>query len=191
MRFSYCQSLVNKKSFFIYCVEYFYENEFNTILLRQYGLSKFFIFFCYMVFELHNSYIHISNSIKSVGILKAKNFAKLLLFFFQPHINIKNYFFFNVLRLLNPMSLKGYNLIRGLPMRSQRTHSNKKNIARFRDYFSNYILTIPRTNFYNFYTLIKESSYKYKDTPERIKKSKKSKTKTKSTKNVKKKKKDI
>lgn len=191
MRFSYCEALVEKKSFFIFSTEYFYENEFNTILLRQYGLSKFFFFFCYMLFEFHNSFLNLNKSILSMGKLRSKNFARLLLSYFQPHLNIKNYFFFNILRLLKPLVLKGYNLIRGLPMRSQRTHSNKKNIARFQDFFSNYILSIPRTNFYKYYALIKESSARIKDIPVRQKKTKKLKIKPKGAKKLKKKKKDI
>jgi len=47
-------------------------------------------------------------------------------------------------------------------MRGQRTHSNSKNILRFQSYFSSYILTIPRTNFYEYYSSIKEASLEQK-----------------------------
>ncbi len=114
----------------------------------------------------------------------------MLLGFFQPHINIKNYLFFNTLRLFKPLTLKGLNLIRGLPMRGQRTHSNSKNILRFQTYFSSYILTIPRTNFYKYYSSIKEASFEQKLIQEKPKK-KKTKLKTKSVKSKKKVKKDI
>ncbi len=190
MRFSYCEGLVEKKSFYIYSVEYFYENELNSFFLKQYNLSKFFFFFCYMLFELHNSYLNINRSLLNIGKLRSINFAKLLLGFFQPHINIKNYLFFNTLRLFKPLTLKGLNLIRGLPMRGQRTHSNSKNILRFQTYFSSYILTIPRTNFYKYYSSIKEASFEQKLIQEKPKK-KKTKLKTKSVKSKKKVKKDI
>jgi hypothetical protein len=191
MRFSYCEGLVEKKSFYIYSVEYFYENELNSFFLKQYNLSKFFFFFCYMLFELHNSYLNINKSLLTIGRLRSRNFARLLLWFFQPHINIKNYLFFNTLRLLKPLTLKGLNLIRGLPMRGQRTHSNSKNILRFQSYFSSYILTIPRTNFYEYYSSIKEASLEQKLIQEKPKKKKKDKSKSKTTKNKKKIKKDI
>jgi hypothetical protein len=71
---------------------------------------------------------------------------------------------------MKPLTLKGLNLIRGLPMRGQRTHSNSKNILRFRNYFSSYILTIPRTNFYKYYSAIKESSVEIKEPKSKKKK---------------------
>jgi hypothetical protein len=190
MRFSYCESLIEKKFFFIFSVEYTYTTELNNFLLRQYGLSKFFKFFSYMLFELHNSNLNISKPINFFGILRSKNFAKLLLYFFQPHINIKNYFFFNILRLFKPLTLRGLNLVRGLPTRGQRTHSNKKNIIKFKNFFSNYILTIPRPNFYNYVSSIKLASIKEKDVTLKIKK-KKTKVKVKNLKNKKKKKQDV
>jgi hypothetical protein len=79
MRFSYCEGLVEKKSFYLFTTEYFYDNEFNTILLRQYGLSKFFFFFCYMLFELHSSYLNINKTLLNFGYLRSRNFGRLLL----------------------------------------------------------------------------------------------------------------
>jgi hypothetical protein len=76
-------------------------------------------------------------------------------------------------------------------MRGQRTHSNSKNILRFQSYFSSYILTIPRTNFYEYYSSIKEASLEQKLIQEKPKKKKKDKSKSKTTKNKKKIKKDI
>ena len=55
MRFSYCESLIEKRSFYLFSNEFFYENEFNLLFLRNYGLYKFFYFFSYMLFEFHNS----------------------------------------------------------------------------------------------------------------------------------------
>jgi len=114
-----------------------------------------------------------NTSILNTGKLRSQNFARLLLFYFQTHINIKNIYFFNVLRLLRPLNLNGLNLIKGLPTRGQRTHSNKKSILRFRNYFSNYILTIPNTDFSYFSDLIKDASIKPKDIKiEKVKKKK-------------------
>lgn len=188
MRFTYCESLIEKRSFFIHTNEFFFENEFNVLFLRSYALSKFFYFFTYMLYEVHNSLLFWNKTLLNMGFLRSKNYAKLLLFYFQPHINIKNIFFFNVLRLLNPLSQMGINLIRALPTKGQRTHSNKKSILRFRNYFSSYILTIPNTDFSTYSSLIKENSVKYQDLkPEKIKK-KKIKTKPKGAKKEKKKK---
>ena len=105
MRFSYCESLIEKKSFFIFKIEYFFENEFNTVLLRQYGLSKFFLFFSYMIFEFHNSHLHITKTFFEIGIGRSRNFAKLLLYFYQPHLNIKDYFFLRVRLFFPPNSV--------------------------------------------------------------------------------------
>lgn len=188
MRFSYCESLIEKRSFYLFSTEFFYENEFNVLFLRSYGLYKFFYFFSHMLFEFHNSNLNWSRTLLSTGVLRSRNYAKLLLFYFQPHINIKNIYFFNVLRLLNPLNLNGLNLIKALPTRGQRTHSNRKSILRFRNYTSSYILTIPNSDFSYFSDLIRDSSEKIKDIkPEKIKK-KKIKTKPKGAKKVKKKK---
>jgi hypothetical protein len=177
MRFSYCESLIEKKSFFIFKIEYFFENEFNTVLLRQYGLSKFFLFFSYMIFEFHNSHLHITKTFFEIGIGRSRNFAKLLLYFYQPHLNIKDYFFFNLVRFMKPSTLRGKNMIAGLPTHGQRSHSNRKSILRFRSYLSNYISNMSMVNFSRYVRKIKISAYKHKDTPV-------VKTKKKTTKNL-------
>lgn len=192
MRFSYCESLISKKSFFIFSIEYFFENEFNSILLKNYGLSKFFKFFSFMMFEFHNSSLNLNKTFLNIGLTKSRNFARLLLHFYQPHINVKNYFFLNVFRHIRPMTVRGFNFSSGMPMRSQRTHSNSKSVKRFRDYFLSYLSTVTAVDFSKYIYRIKMSAAKIKDIhPERIKKSKsKSKTKqvSKNAKNKKKKK---
>ena len=171
MRFSYCESLIEKKSFCVFSVEYFFENEFNTILLRQYGLSNFFLFFSYMIFEFHNSCLNVGKTFIELGLRRSKNYAKLLMYFYQPHINPKDYYHFNLVRFMKPMTLRGKNLIAGLPTHGQRTHSNRKSIVRFRGYFSNYISNMSMANFSRFVRKIKISAFRHKDAlPEKLKK---------------------
>ena len=130
-----------------------------------------------MIFEFHNSHLHITKTFFEIGIGRSRNFAKLLLYFYQPHLNIKDYFFFNLVRFMKPSTLRGKNMIAGLPTHGQRSHSNRKSILRFRSYLSNYISNMSMVNFSRYVRKIKISAYKHKDTPV-------VKTKKKTTKNL-------
>lgn len=93
MRFSYCEELIEKKSFFLYTREYLFNDPFGSILLKRYSLSKFFYFFSFMILEFHNSMFNYSNSFIVIGLEKSKNLAQNFLGFFNPNINVKDFFF--------------------------------------------------------------------------------------------------
>ena len=189
MRFSYCFSLINKRSFCIFSNEYFYENSVDTVITKTFGQSKFFNFFLYMLFEFHNSGISLKLTFVNLGLVKSKCFAELLLQFFQPHFNIRLYFYLNALRYMNPNTVRGESLSRGLPMRGQRTHSKKKSIVRFRDTLIKFLSNYDKQLFINFIDFTNYNSQRAKDIGLiRVKKSKiKSKTPPKNQKKPKKK----
>lgn len=142
MRFSYCEELIEKKSFFIYTKEYLFNDPFSSILLQRYGLNKFFYFFSFMLLEFHNSIFSYNVSFVNIGLEKSKNLAQNFLGFFNPNLNIKDFFFYNIARYEKISNFDGKNLICGLPKRGQRTHSNKKSSRRFHIYSEKYITSL-------------------------------------------------
>lgn len=142
MRFSYCEELINKKSFFIYTKEYLFNESFGNLLLKRYGLNKFFYFFSFMLLEFHNSIFYYDKSFVDIGLEKSKNLAQNLLGFFNPNINIKDFFFYNIARHEKISTFGGKNLLCGLPKRGQRTHSNKRGARRFHLYSEKYVTSL-------------------------------------------------
>lgn len=142
MRFSYCEELIDKKSFFVYTREYLFNEPFSSLLLKRYGLSKFFYFFSLMLLEFHNSIFYFDKSFIIIGLEKSKNLAQNFLGFFNPNVNVKDFFFYNVARHEKISNFRGKNLICGLPSRGQRTHSNKKSARRFHSYSEKYITNL-------------------------------------------------
>lgn len=142
MRFSYCESLIEKKSFFVYTREYAFSEPFSNLLLKRYGLNKFFYFFSYMLLEFHNSICCYEKNFITIGLEKSKNMAQNLLGFFNPNINLKDFFFYNIARYEKISSFSGKNLICGLPRRGQRTHCNRRSSRRFHIYSEKYITNL-------------------------------------------------
>ena len=116
-----------------------------------------------MLLEFHNSNLNVNKTFLNIGLTKSRNFANIILRYYQPHINIKNFFFLNVLRWMKPNTLKGKNLVAGLPLRGQRTHSNKKNIQRFRSYVLSYISGMSASSIFKLSLRIRLGSLKNKD----------------------------
>lgn len=163
MRFTYCKYLLTKKSFCLFSIEYFYADEFNNILLRSFGLSKFFEFFCFMLFEFHSAGLYLNKSFYNFGFKKIKNFALLCLKYVQPHVNLQYFYFLNVIKYVIPTNNRGINLFFSLPLRSQRTHSNSKNIHRFRNNLLNNILYIPGINLKSSHNFLKDTQKELAD----------------------------
>lgn len=142
MRFSYCEELIEKKSFFVYTREYLFNEPYSNVLLKRYGVNVYFYFFSSMLLEFHNSIFNYDKSFVGIGLEKSKNLAQNLLGFFNPNINIKDYFFYNIARDEKISNFSGKNLICGLPKRGQRTHSNRKSARRFHIYSEKYITNL-------------------------------------------------
>jgi hypothetical protein len=157
MRFAYCRDLITKKSFRIMSIEYFFENEFNSVILRDYGLSKFFEFFSFMIFEFHNSNLNINKNFHEIGITRSRNFAFNILRYFPPHLDMRNFFFLNSIKCISPYSLRGFYLSLGMPLRGQRTHSNNKTMHRFRNSVLSFLPLIPSLNLINIRDFIQRS----------------------------------